>query len=159
MATTCTVVLVHGGAAIVAHVGDSRAYLLRGQETRKLTIDRTLASELARHGELAEVDVRTHAQRHVLTRALGTARDVEIDSSAERLRPGDVLVLATDGVHNAVPPGEIGHVVRTARDLDEVCGALVGLANARGGVDNASAIVVRVSARWPARALRILAPV
>jgi len=157
MATTCTAVLLQRGEAIVAHVGDSRVYLLRGPEARQLTMDHSLAGELARHGEVADVDARNHA-RHVLTRALGTAREVEIDSATELLRPGDVLVLTTDGLHNAVPPDEIGLVVRTARELDEACGALVGLANARGGVDNASAVVVRVSPRWPGRALRVLTP-
>ncbi len=159
MATTCTAVLVHRGEAIVAHVGDSRASLLRGQEVRQLTIDHSLAGELARHGGLAPAEVENHAQRHVLTRALGTAPEVEIDSATEALRPGDVLVLTTDGLHNAVPAEEIGLVVRTARGLDEACNMLVGLANARGGVDNASAIVIRIAARWPGRALRVLAPV
>ncbi len=158
MATTCTAVLLLRGEAIVAHVGDSRAYLLRGPQTRQLTIDHSLAGELARHGELADGDVRNHAQRHVLTRALGTAPEVEVDFAPEPLRAGDVLVLTTDGLHNAVPAAEIGRVVRTARELDEACGVLVGLANARGGVDNASAVVVRVSAGWPGRALRALAP-
>lgn len=159
MATTCTAVLVHRGEAIVAHVGDSRACLLRGQEVRQLTTDHTLAVELARHGGLAQAGVESHAQRHVLTRALGAAPAVEIDSVREPLRPGDVLVLTTDGLHNAVPPDEIGLVVRTARGLDEACGMLVGLANARGGIDNASAVLIRVTARWPRRVLRALAPV
>jgi serine/threonine protein phosphatase PrpC len=158
MATTCSAVLLQRGEMTVAHVGDSRVYLLRGPETRQLTVDHSLAGELARHGALAGADVRTHAQRHVLTRALGVARDVQIDSATESLRPGDMLVLTTDGLHNAVPPDEMGLVVRTARQLDEACETLVGLANARGGVDNASAVVVRVSPRWPGRALRILTP-
>jgi hypothetical protein len=133
-------------------------YLLRGPETRQLTVDHSLAGELARHGALAGADVRTHAQRHVLTRALGVARDVEIDSATEPLRAGDMLVLTTDGLHNAVPPDEMGLVVRDARQLDDACETLVGLANARGGVDNASAVVVRVSPRWPGRARRVLTP-
>jgi hypothetical protein len=159
MATTCTAVLVSRGEAIVAHVGGSRASLLRGEEVRQLTTDHSLAGELARRGGLAPAEVENHAQRHVLTRALGTAPDVEIDSATETLRPGDVLVLTTDGLHNAVPSQEIGHVVRTARGLDEACEMLVGLANARGGVDNASVVVIRVSSRWPGRALRVLTPV
>lgn len=158
MATTCTAVLLQGGEATVAHVGDSRVYLLRGPETRQLTVDHSLAGELARHGALAGADVQTHAQRHVLTRALGVAPEVEIDSATESLRSGDALVLTTDGLHNAVPPDEMGLVVQTARKLDEACEVLVGLANARGGVDNASAVVVRVSPRWPGRARRVLTP-
>lgn len=157
MATTCTALLVHRGEAIVAHVGDSRAILLRGQEVRQLTTDHSLAGELVRRGGLAPADVERHAQ-HVLTRALGIAPDVEIDTAVERLRPHDVLVLTTDGLHNAVPSEEIALVVRAAQGLEEACGTLVGLANARGGLDNASAVVIRISARWPGRALGLLAP-
>jgi PPM family protein phosphatase len=159
MATTCTAVLLHRGEAIVAHVGDSRASLLRGQAVRQLTTDHSVASELARHGGLTQAEIENHAQRHVLTRALGTAPDVAIDSTTEALRAGDILVLTTDGLHNAVPPDEIDLVVRTTRGLDEACQMLVGLANARGGLDNASAVVIRVGARWTGRALRLLAPV
>lgn len=159
MATTCTAVLVHGGEGIVAHVGDSRVYLVRGPEVRQLTTDHSLAGELARHGGLTEADVEANPQRHVLTRALGTAPDVEIDGVTEPLRSGDVLVLTTDGLHNAVPPEELGFVVRGAPDLDHACATLVGLANARGGVDNASAIVIRLATRWSGRAVRVLAPV
>jgi len=158
MATTCTAVLVHRGVALVAHVGDSRAYLLRDQTTKQLTDDHSLAGELARHGALALGEVEHHAQRHVLTRALGIAEDVDIDFTAEPLRPGDMLVLTTDGLHNAVSPEEIGLVVRTAPDLDEACRALVGLANARGGMDNATVIVIRITSRWPRRAIRAVAP-
>ncbi len=157
MATTCTAVLVDGGEGVVAHVGDSRAYLLRGQAVRQLTTDHSLAGELARRG--APVEVEAHAQRHVLTRALGTTRDVEIDCVAEPLRAGDVLVLTTDGLHNAVPPEEIGAVVRAAADLEDACRMLVGLANARGGVDNASAIVIRLTPWRGGRAMRLLAPI
>jgi protein phosphatase len=157
MATTCTAVLVNGGEGVVAHVGDSRAYLLRGHDVRQLTTDHSLAGELARLG--APVQAGEHTQRHVLTRALGIARDVEIDCVAESLRAGDVLVLTTDGLHNAVPPEEIGAVVRAAANLEEACGTLVGLANARGGVDNASAIVIRLAPWLGGRAMRLLAPI
>lgn len=158
MATTCTAVLVHEGEAVVVHVGDSRAYLVRGREVRQLTTDHSLAGELARHSGLTEADMEATAQRHVLTRALGPAQDVEIDCTAEPLRSGDLLVLTTDGLHNAVPPEELGFVVREAPDLDHACATLVGLANARGGVDNASAVVIRLGSRWPGRALRVLVP-
>ncbi len=158
MATTCTAVLVHRGVALVAHVGDSRAYLLRDQTTTQLTDDHSVAGELARRGALALGEVEHHAQRHVLTRALGIAEDVDIDSTAEALRPGDMLVLTTDGLHNAVSPEEIGLVVRTAPDLDDACRALVGLANARGGMDNATVVVIRIASRWPRRAIRVVAP-
>lgn len=159
MGTTCTAVLVHRGEALLAHVGDSRAYLLRDRTTTQLTHDHSLASELARHGALAAGEVEQHAQRHVLTRALGIAEDVSIDSSTELLRPRDILVLTTDGVHNAVSSEELGYIVRRTPDPDEACRTLIGLANARGGMDNATVIVIRVASRWPRRALRVVAPV
>ncbi|HKV44229.1 MAG TPA: PP2C family serine/threonine-protein phosphatase [bacterium] len=158
MATTCTAVVIEGNAGIVAHVGDSRAYLLRARQVRQLTVDHSLASELARRGELAPTEVETHAHRHVLTRALGSAEQVEIDLIVEPLRPGDVLVLATDGLHTAVRPEEIDAVVHAGSPADEASGVLVALANARGGFDNASAIVIRLALRWIGRAVRILRP-
>jgi serine/threonine protein phosphatase PrpC len=158
MATTCTAVLVRGAEAVIAHVGDSRAYLLRGSGISPLTTDHSLAGELARRGAVSEDAVESHAQRHVLTRALGAAPDVEIDVTEAPLRLGDILVLTTDGLHNAVPAPELAAVVRAARTLDEACGDLIGLANARGGVDNASALLIRIAARWPGPPLRAVAP-
>ncbi|HLW59908.1 MAG TPA: protein phosphatase 2C domain-containing protein [bacterium] len=158
MATTCTALVIDGNAGIVAHVGDSRAYLLRAHEVRQLTIDHSLASELARRGEVAPAEVETHTHRHVLTRALGSAERVEIDVRVEPLRAGDVLVLATDGLHTAVRPEEIGAVVHAGPHADEASSVLVGLANARGGFDNASAVVIRLAPRWIGRAARILRP-
>ena len=159
MATTCTALVIDGVEGVVAHIGDSRAYRLRGQEVRQVTTDHSLAAVLAGHDELAPAEIETHAPRHVLTRALGAAEDVQIDVIAEPLRPGDVVVLVTDGLHTAVPAAEIGAVVRATPDADEACRVLLGLANARGGFDNASAIVIRVTPRWIGRAVRILTPV
>lgn len=158
MATTCTAVLLHRGVALLAHVGDSRAYLLRGQTTTQLTNDHSLAGELARHGALTQGEVEHHAQRHVLTRALGVADEVDIDSALEPLHAGDMLVLTTDGLHNAVPMEEMARVVRAAADLDWACRTLIGLANARGGMDNATVIVIHIASGWPRRALRAAAP-
>jgi PPM family protein phosphatase len=158
MATTCTAVLLHRGVALLAHVGDSRAYLLRGQTATQLTQDHSLVGELARHGALSLGEAEHHAQRHVLTRALGVADEVDIDSAVEPLHPGDMLVLTTDGLHNAVSDEELARVVRTAADLDEACRTLVGLANARGGMDNATVVVIRIASRWPRRVLTVVAP-
>ena len=148
MATTCTAALVAGPAVMLAHVGDSRAYLLRGAEIRQLTVDHSVVAELVRHGTLSPADAGGHAQRHVLTRALGTAPDVQVDVLAVPLRVRDMLLLVTDGVHSAVAPEEMADIVRATRDGNEACRVLVGLANARGGTDNASAVLVRVRPKW-----------
>ena len=158
MATTCTAILVSGREAAIAHVGDSRAYLLRGVEIRQLTTDHSLAAELVRSGSVAPGDAGVHAQRHVLTRALGTDEDVEIDRITVSLRGGDYLVLTTDGLHSGVSAEELAGVIRSTPDPREACRILVGLANARGGLDNASIAVVRVRPRWIDRAGRVVAP-
>ena len=148
MATTCTAALVAGQAVVLAHVGDSRAYLMRGTEIRQLTVDHSVVAELVRHGTLSPAAAGGHAQRHVLTRALGTAPDVQVDVLAVPLRARDTLLLVSDGVHSAVTPDEMADIVRTTRDGTEACRMVVGLANARGGVDNASVVLVRVRPKW-----------
>ncbi len=158
MATTCTSVLLGPRDVLLAHIGDSRAYLIRGPDVRQLTTDHSLVQELVRHGGLAPADAGTHAQRHVLTRALGMEVDPQIDVLSVPLRAGDLLLLTSDGLHAAVTPEEMASVFRGTRDLDEACRILTGLANARGGLDNASVAAVRVRPRWIDRMTRIAAP-
>lgn len=158
MATTCTAILVNGRTGTVAHVGDSRAYLIRGREVRPLTTDHSLAAELVRQGGLARADAGAHAQRHVLTRALGAAEVVQVDVLDVPLRAGDILVLVTDGLYSAVPAAEMAGVIRRGPDSLEACRTLVGLANARGGLDNASAVIVRLRPRWLVQLTRAFAP-
>ena len=156
MATTCTAALIAGHAAVLAHVGDSRAYLLRGMDIRQLTVDHSVVAEMVRHGTLSPAAAGEHAQRHVLTRALGTASDVQIDVLAVPLRARDALLLVSDGVHSAVTPQEMVDIVRTTRDGGEACRMLVGLANARGGTDNASVVLIRVRPKWLDRVGRLV---
>jgi len=158
MATTCTALLCIGTEGLVVHVGDSRAYLLRGREIQQLTTDHSLVQELVRHGGVAPQDADAHAQRHVLTRALGVEPDVQPDVLTVPLRSGDVFCLTSDGVSGAVPAEEIAAVLRGTPDAEAACETLVGLANARGGLDNASAVVVRLRPRWAAVLARIAAP-
>jgi len=158
MATTCTAVLCVGAEGVVAHVGDSRAYLLRGREMQQLTTDHSLVQQLVRHGGVAPQDAVAHAQRHVLTRALGIEPDVQLDVLSVPLRSGDVFCLTTDGLSGAVPAAEVAAVIRGSQDAEAACERLVGLANTRGGLDNASAVVVRVRSRWAAALARVAAP-
>jgi PPM family protein phosphatase len=158
MATTCTAVMITGSQAVVAHVGDSRAYLIRGRGIRQLTTDHTLVGEFVRRGSLDPKDAEDHAQRHVLTRALGAAEEVLLETESVALLAGDVLVLTSDGLYAAVSPEEIAGVVAGTRDPQEACAVLVGLANVRGGIDNISLVIVRVRPRWMGRAARLAAP-
>ena len=159
MATTCTALLCVDAEALAAHVGDSRAYLLRGREIRQLTTDHSLVQALVRRGGVAPRDADDHAQRHVLTRALGVEPDVQVDVLSVPLHGGDVLCLTSDGLSGAVPAEEIAAVLRAAPGASAACDALVALATARGGLDNASAVVVRLRPRWAAALARGAAPV
>lgn len=145
MGTTVTALLVLGRDLFVGHVGDSRAYLLRGDEISQLTVDHSLVGEMMHRGDLTEQEARRHPQRHILTRALGVTRSMDIDTGRARLAAGDVLVLATDGLTNAVSAREMLAVVRSRRhDFGVLAPRLVALANERGGRDNATVIVAEV---------------
>jgi protein phosphatase len=146
MGTTLVAVLAGTGRVALAHVGDSRAYLIRAGRIRQLTDDHSLVAELVRRNEITPVAARGHPHRHVLTRALGVRRVVEADLAELTPAEGDVIVLCSDGLTGLVDDGEIAaEVAREARDgnLDEVCGRLVDMANERGGEDNITVALVR----------------
>ena len=144
MGTTLVGLLAGEGRAALAHVGDSRAYLVRQGRIRLLTDDHSLVGELVRRREISEADARDHPHRHVLTRALGVRRSVEPDLAELTPEPGDVFVLCSDGLTNLVRDEEIGTAVtRPQGDLQEICDELVDLANQRGGEDNTTVVLVR----------------
>lgn len=143
MGTTLVALLGEGSRAAVAHVGDSRAYRVRGGRIRQLTDDHSLVGELQRRGEISADAAREHPHRHVLTRALGVRPEAEPDLGELALEPGDVFVLCTDGLIHHVRDEEIAKAVEGAEDLEEAARRLVGLANARGGEDNITVLLVR----------------
>lgn len=142
MGTTLVALLAVGDRAALAHVGDSRAYLVRRGRVRQLTDDHSLVGELQRRGELTADAAREHPHRHVLTRALGVRRLVEADLAEIGLVPGDVFVLCTDGLTTHVRDEEIAEAVREQPDPQTAAKSLVDLANARGGEDNVTVVVV-----------------
>lgn len=142
--TVCAVGLRGDGAVVVTNVGDSRAYLLRSGTLTQLTNDHSLTAELVRQGELSEEEARQHPHRGVLTRALGVGPDVELDSAVHRARPGDRLLLGTDGLFNEVSAEEVAAVMGANDDLQAVADGLVELAVSRGARDNVSAVVARI---------------
>ncbi len=143
MGTTCTALAIAGRDLHLGHVGDSRAYLVRGSSIELLTADHTLAAELAEmgRGPLATPENASH----VLTRCLGTYAEVEIDAPerAVTLRPGDAVVLCSDGLSNLVPDEEILEILREATP-QAACRRLVELARRRGGPDNITVVVGQV---------------
>ncbi|HEY6867233.1 MAG TPA: Stp1/IreP family PP2C-type Ser/Thr phosphatase [Candidatus Eisenbacteria bacterium] len=144
MGTTCTAAVVRGREMYVAHVGDSRAYLVRSGKAQQLTHDHSLVGQLVRDRQLTVEQARTDPRRNVVTRSVGISEEVDVDAEriAEPMRDGDVLMLCTDGLHGLVRDDELGAAV-AGRDLDQACERLVGLAKQRGGPDNITVILAR----------------
>jgi protein phosphatase len=144
MATTLVTCALRYDRAVVAHVGDSRCYLIRRGEIALLTRDHTIANEHVRLGLLSQDEVGEAETRHVLSRSLGTALFVNVDIEDHQVLPGDVLVLCSDGLHGAVPASEIVALLGEGADLNRAAQRLVALANDRDGSDNVSAQLIRV---------------
>jgi len=142
MGTTLVALLAGNERIALAHVGDSRAYLIRGGKIRQLTDDHSLVAELVRRREITEVAARGHPHRHVLTRALGVRRTVEADLAELTPAEGDVFLLCSDGLTGHVQDEEIAAEVLRESDLGGACENLVRLANERGGEDNITVMLV-----------------
>lgn len=147
MGTTLVAFLADEERAALAHVGDSRAYLIRGSRIRQLTDDHSIVGELLRRREISEDAAREHPHRHVLTRALGVRRSVEPDLVELALEPGDIFVLCSDGLTNHVEDHEIAKRVSGDGDLQEISEQLIDLANSRGGEDNSTVLLARCEKR------------
>jgi serine/threonine protein phosphatase PrpC len=147
MGTTMTVALFRSeGSVVIGHVGDSRAYLLRQGELAQLTEDHSLVAELVRRGELSPEQAEVHPQRSVITRALGTEPEVDVDAFTVEAREGDVFLLCSDGLTTMVDPGTIAQLIHTNRfDLEAASRALIRVANDRGGEDNITTVLFAIA--------------
>jgi serine/threonine protein phosphatase PrpC len=143
MGTTCVAAVLRGSTACIANVGDSRAYLVRNGQAKQISQDHSWVYEQVRAGLLTEDQARTHAQRNVITRSLGTQVEVEVDVFQEQLQEGDTLVLCSDGLSGLVSDEELRRIVDQFVPQESVY-HLVERANENGGPDNITAIVVRV---------------
>jgi PPM family protein phosphatase len=159
MGTTMTVAIVEGSDVTIGHVGDSRAYVARDGKLEQLTEDHSLVNELLKSGKLSREEAEIHPQRSVITRAVGTDPDVDVDAFTVTAREGDVFVLCSDGLTDMVSDEDILDVVERHRgDLDRVTKSLVSAANRGGGEDNITVIAFAIAAegdetvRMPAQA-------
>ncbi|HEX3329414.1 MAG TPA: Stp1/IreP family PP2C-type Ser/Thr phosphatase [Gaiellales bacterium] len=145
MGTTVTAAFMDDSGTIAfAHVGDSRAYLLRDGSLQRLSDDHSLVGELVRKGELSETDAERHPQRSVITRALGTDESVEVDTFEVRAQDDDVFLLCSDGLNTMVPEPTIADILARSGAAAALARELVKAALAGGGEDNVTAIVFRV---------------
>jgi protein phosphatase len=136
-----TLLRVEDDTATIAHIGDSRAYLLRDGELRQVTEDHTVAAEYVAQGQLSPEEAASHPQRHMLLRTLGLTRFVDVDEVEVDLAPGDRILLCSDGLSEMVRDGAIGKILADGTP-DEVVWNLVETANDAGGVDNITVVVV-----------------
>jgi protein phosphatase len=152
MGTTMTVALVDhtDGTIAFGHVGDSRAYRVRGGELEQLTDDHSLVGELVRSGRLSPEEAESHPQRSVITRALGTEPDVDVDTFTVEAEYGDIYLLCSDGLTDMTSTRDILAAVEDSRDLDDAAHALVSAANAGGGEDNITVVLFQIAGRTDA---------
>jgi len=143
MGTTVVGLLLSGAVAAVAHVGDSRAYRLRGDRLELLTQDHTWVNEQVVAGHLSEEQARTHPLKNVVTRALGGDADVVVDIRECEVKEGDLFLLCSDGLTTMLSDAEIRDQLRSDGGLDSLCRGLVRAANARGGLDNVTVLLAR----------------
>jgi len=146
MATTCTGAVVRGRVARIAHVGDSRAYLFHAGRLSQLTADHSVVAQLVREGYLTAEQAAVHPRRNVIMRALGSIEDVEIDVEEAILDAADRLVLCSDGLTNCLDDAAIAAILAEGRDAVDTADRLVERANAAGGLDNVTVVVIDVRA-------------
>lgn len=144
MGSTCTAVLCTQGRAYAAHVGDSRAYLVRKGEVIRITKDHTVAERMVESGIITAEEAKVCPERNALLRAVGSNPEVEVDLMPPIvIMPGDVFVLCSDGLTEYVTEDELSHVV-TVFPPDKACDLLVNIANNRGGKDNITVQIAKV---------------
>ncbi|NTV64072.1 MAG: Stp1/IreP family PP2C-type Ser/Thr phosphatase [Oscillochloris sp.] len=150
MGTTLTLALVAGRRAHLAHVGDSRAYLINpggvdgGGNWKQLTTDHSLVARLVDIGQLTQEQARQHPQRNMIYRSLGTDPTVDVDTLSQELAPGDSLLLCSDGLDTHLEDAEIAQIVLDEDSEPRACARLIALTNQRGGKDNISVVIARV---------------
>ena len=145
MGTTLTAAMLTPEGVSVGHVGDSRAYRLRGGRLEQLTDDHSLVAELERSGQLSREAAAHHPQKSVITRALGPEDHVDVDTHTHAARPDDVYLLCSDGLTGMISDEEAAAILRGAGSLAEGAEALVRAANQRGGKDNITVVLFRIS--------------
>jgi PPM family protein phosphatase len=146
MGTTITVALVEDGDVAFGHVGDSRAYLIRRRKMEQITEDHSLVNELMKSGKLSREEAESHPQRSVITRALGTDPDVDVDTFTIAAQTGDVFLLCSDGLTDMLSEDEIlGLVEQNSSDIDAALKALVKAANRSGGEDNITVVAFEIA--------------
>ena len=146
MGTTAVALVLHDGMAFAAHVGDSRLYMMREGELYQMTQDHSAVNEMVRHGIISAEEARTHEDKNVILRALGTGPEVAVETweQPSRLRVGDQYLLCSDGLYDMVEDAEIKRIMLSAADVHDACTRLVARAREGGGHDNITVGVIHI---------------
>jgi len=145
MGTTFVIGIFLNGKLFIGHVGDSRAYLIRGGLLQKITTDHSYIEELIKNGSLTREEAHNHPKKNIITRALGCEENVEIDTYCVDVNGDDIFVLCTDGLTNMMNENEILAIINDNDAPQYSCSELVRIANERGGEDNITVIIVKNS--------------
>jgi len=144
MGTTLTVLWIVNGTGYVAHVGDSRAYLLRNGKIGLITSDHSYVQELVKEGSITETEARSHPRRNILTRAVGIQSETDVDIISLSIKKHDFILLCTDGLSSTVSDEEINWIINNSNSVEEACYRLVKTAWNRGGEDNITSVLIYI---------------
>jgi len=143
MGTTLTMAVIVGTKVTVAHVGDSRLYMGRSDKFQQMTQDHSYIEELIKNGTLTREEAERHPRKHVITRAIGSSKDLEVDILDFEAQKGDILLLCTDGLTNMICENEIYNIIKDS-EPQKACDQLIEAAKSRGGEDNITVIVYQI---------------
>lgn len=144
MGTTLVVAVIYKNDVIMANVGDSRGYLLKGDNFRKITKDHSVVEELVNAHLITEEEARFHPRRNQITRAMGAEEIIIVDIFREKVEKDDILLLATDGLTGCVEDESIKNIIEQDKDIKEICQDLINEANNNSGKDNISVILSKI---------------
>lgn len=144
MGTTIIILYVMADKIYLAHLGDSRAYLIRNKKITQITEDHTVPAELLRNGKITSIEAENHPQRNVITKALGMIERIEADMYQVEWNDKDIIVLCTDGLYEEVEKNEILDVFIKTEDVQESCDYIVNLANSRQSKDNITVLALKI---------------
>lgn len=142
MGTTIVIAIVNSKELTIAHVGDSRAYLITKDGIQRLTIDHSWVQELINSGSLSQSEAKDHPQKNIITRAVGISRNVKVDILKRSWSKGNKLLLCTDGLNTHLEDNEILDVININKDIKAATSELINSANNRGGSDNVTVVLV-----------------
>lgn len=143
MGTTITLAYITEDKIFVGHVGDSRAYIYRQNALSQITEDHSLVEELIKNGSISKEEAKLHPQRNIITRAVGTSQQIDVDITIIAKEKDDILLLCTDGLTNMIDEDEIQKIIMLHEDIQTVCDKLVKLSNDNGGFDNITVMAIK----------------